>query len=147
LPRPGQHDPAKEKYWNETIAAWHDSGLARAPFCRKRGIALSTFCGWEAKLRLGSEGVRRGATAAQLGPPRRKKRKKRFLGARQAATNTDNVGPTNFVRVNCERDLDKSPEDERNQLIEISCPNGFLIKLPQSTSTDTVLAILVALNK
>ena len=148
MPRPGQQDPAKEKLWRETIAAWQDSGLPRSPFCRKRGIALSTFCGWEAKLRLRSEQVRPDASAAQPQPTRKKKnRKKHFVSAPKAATYADTDSPANFVRVNIESEDDKSPADDRNKLIEITCPNGFLIKLPQSTSTDTVLAILVALSK
>ena len=41
----------KKRYWERRIEAWQRSGLSQREFCAKRGLALSTFQWWRAKLR------------------------------------------------------------------------------------------------
>lgn len=37
--------------WREHLAAWAQSGLSQAEFCRRRGLALPSFYYWRARLR------------------------------------------------------------------------------------------------
>jgi hypothetical protein len=41
----------KRRYWKRRVEAWERSGLSQRQFCAKRGLALSTFQWWRAKLR------------------------------------------------------------------------------------------------
>jgi len=41
----------KQAYWKKSIDAWKRSGSSQREFCAKRGLALSTFQWWRAKLR------------------------------------------------------------------------------------------------
>ena len=37
----------KERYWQESVTDWRESGLSIAEFCKQRGIAPSTFWYWK----------------------------------------------------------------------------------------------------
>jgi hypothetical protein len=43
----------KRTVWEKRIDAWEHSGQSQRVFCAKRGLALSTFQWWRAKLRQG----------------------------------------------------------------------------------------------
>jgi hypothetical protein len=37
--------------WHELVARFEQSGQSREQFCAERGLALSSFCRWQGKLR------------------------------------------------------------------------------------------------
>jgi len=41
----------KQAYWKKRVGQWGRSGQSQREFCAKRGLALSTFQWWRAKLR------------------------------------------------------------------------------------------------
>jgi hypothetical protein len=41
----------KQAYWKKRVGQWERSGQSQRGFCAKRGLALSTFQWWRAKLR------------------------------------------------------------------------------------------------
>ena len=41
----------KESYWRSRVAEWSGSGLSQAEYCRRSGIALSTFQLWKRRLK------------------------------------------------------------------------------------------------
>jgi hypothetical protein len=42
---------AKRAYWKQRITEWARSGQSQRVFCNERGLVLSTFQWWRAKLR------------------------------------------------------------------------------------------------
>lgn len=50
MPRLGQRDRAKEKYWRKVFADWEISALSGAAFCRYHNINYSQFCDWRKTL-------------------------------------------------------------------------------------------------
>lgn len=44
-------DTTKQDQWTRIIAEWETSGLLQKKFCVARGISLSLFCYWRARLR------------------------------------------------------------------------------------------------
>jgi transposase-like protein len=40
----------RAKYWSDLVAAWSQSGLSQAEFCRRRGINGGTFVWWKRQL-------------------------------------------------------------------------------------------------
>jgi len=42
-----------EKYWNDQISRWHQSGLSRREYCRRENISYWTFRDWLKKFELG----------------------------------------------------------------------------------------------
>jgi hypothetical protein len=144
LPQPGQYDPAKEKYWRQTIAAWRDSGLSKSQFCRHHGIKLNLLSNWTRRL------DERDAQANLRRPVQRAARRN---GNAQKARTRRNVTPVSsgvddpagFVEVNVSPDHQASCDYESTGLIEISCPSGVVIKLPPLMETDKLLTVLHAL--
>lgn len=53
-----------DQEWASILSAFHRSGLSQAAFCRRRGLALSTF-----RLRLAAEGRSRGPDSGRGGSP------------------------------------------------------------------------------
>ena len=49
----------RARYWGRLVAAWENSGLSQAAFCRRRRLKAVTFSWWKRRLR-GSE--QRGGT-------------------------------------------------------------------------------------
>jgi hypothetical protein len=41
----------KRAVWQRRIARWEHSGRSQEPFCRERGLPLSTFQWWRARLK------------------------------------------------------------------------------------------------
>ncbi|WP_435106578.1 IS66 family insertion sequence element accessory protein TnpA [Arhodomonas sp. AD133] len=46
----GRHIRRSEAQWREIFAAHEASGLSQAAFCRREGLALSTFAYWKRRL-------------------------------------------------------------------------------------------------
>lgn len=132
----GKRDLEKEKYWREVISSWQASGLSKAQFCREQGLKLNTLCGWVS--------VIRGRDAEQPAQLKRSKRNRRLA-------NTANVPkgkqpPIEFVEAKCTdhvRRLEAHPETDR---IEISTPDGLVVKLPAALNSALLFAVLQALR-
>lgn len=44
------HAESKRAYWVKRVSEWRSSGQTQKAFCAQRGVALSTFQWWRAKL-------------------------------------------------------------------------------------------------
>jgi transposase len=53
----------RARHWRRVLGAWERSGLTQSAFCRREGIALSTFHWW--KRRLATD----GKASARVGRP------------------------------------------------------------------------------
>jgi len=51
MAKPGQRDPAKERFWRTTFAAWRTSGESARGFCSRRGLTETAFYFWRKELR------------------------------------------------------------------------------------------------
>ena len=40
----------RARYWSDLVAAWSQSGLSQAEFCRRRGINGGSFAWWKRRL-------------------------------------------------------------------------------------------------
>lgn len=41
----------RAKYWSALVAAWSQSGLSQAEFCRRRGVKVASLAWWKRQLR------------------------------------------------------------------------------------------------
>ena len=44
-------EPAKRTHWEKRIAEWESSGQSQKAFCAERGLPLSTFQWWRARIK------------------------------------------------------------------------------------------------
>jgi hypothetical protein len=51
MAKPGQRDPAKERFWRTTFSAWRTSGASVRAFCTRRGLTETAFYFWRTELR------------------------------------------------------------------------------------------------
>jgi transposase-like protein len=51
MPRLGQRDPERERFWRRTMKAWARSGETIRGFCAEQGLAESAFHAWRRELR------------------------------------------------------------------------------------------------
>jgi hypothetical protein len=51
MAKPGQRDPAKERFWRTTFSAWRTSGESVRAFCTRRGLTETAFYFWRKELR------------------------------------------------------------------------------------------------
>lgn len=49
----------RAKYWSDLVAAWSQSGLSQAEFCRRRGVNGGTFVWWKRRLQGPAADVRK----------------------------------------------------------------------------------------
>ena len=71
----------RARYWSDLVAAWSQSGLSQAEFCRHRSVNGGTFVWWKRQL----------ANAAGIGPKRRgrpPKASSRFVEVRLAGVSS-----------------------------------------------------------
>jgi hypothetical protein len=40
----------RAKYWQRLVAAWEESGLSQAEFCRRRDVSAGSFAWWKRRL-------------------------------------------------------------------------------------------------
>ena len=60
---------AKARYWGNHVAAWPDSGLSQAEYCRRHGLKAHNLCYWVKKLgvaRAVELGAAEAASAVEL---------------------------------------------------------------------------------
>jgi hypothetical protein len=63
----------RARYWSDLVAAWSQSGVSQAEFCRRRDVKLVTFVWWKRQLQRVPGGVadvpkRRGRPAKAASP-------------------------------------------------------------------------------
>jgi hypothetical protein len=46
-----RRDPQRERFWRETLAAWHQSDKSVRAFCASRRLSQASFYGWRRTLR------------------------------------------------------------------------------------------------
>ena len=51
MPRSGERDRAKERYWRKVFADWNISALSGAEYCRRHEISYSQFQDWRKTLK------------------------------------------------------------------------------------------------
>jgi len=79
----------RARHWRRVLAAWRQSGVTQAAFCRREGISTATFYWW--KRRLGGEG--KGSACAT----RRAPHADRFVELRPAEAATASTGPAPLI--------------------------------------------------
>jgi len=47
----GDRDPARERFWRQTLSAWRASGLSVREFCGRRDLTETAFYFWRSELR------------------------------------------------------------------------------------------------
>ena len=59
----------RESYWRSHMAEWSGSGLSQAEYCRRSGLALSTFQLWKRRLKPQEPSVEERSIIAVPFPP------------------------------------------------------------------------------
>jgi hypothetical protein len=50
MPKKGEFDPVKERYWRRQLAAFEASGMTGEEFCRQRGLTRASLSNWRKRL-------------------------------------------------------------------------------------------------
>jgi len=50
MPKKGERDPFKERYWRKALADWQASGLSAKRFCDENDVHYTGFMNWRKKL-------------------------------------------------------------------------------------------------
>jgi len=50
MPRRGERDPERERFWRRTIKAWGRSGASIRGFCAEHGLTETAFHAWRREL-------------------------------------------------------------------------------------------------
>ena len=50
MPKKGESDPVKEKFWRKQISDFEASGMTVAEFCRSRELSDKNFSNWRKRL-------------------------------------------------------------------------------------------------
>ena len=50
MPKKGECDPIKHRYWRKVLADWHASGLFAKEFCIKHNVHYNNFINWRKRL-------------------------------------------------------------------------------------------------
>jgi hypothetical protein len=116
----------RAKHWQKLIAAWEQSGLTQAEFCRRRGLKVVSFAWWKRKLG--------GAGARSQEPGRRRS----ASGGKGARASFVEVGLSSRVLAAGSGNALPSAG------YEIVLPNGPLIRLPVDFDPDQVSRLLGA---
>lgn len=132
----GKRDLEKEKLWREIIARWRDSGLSKSQFCYRENLKLNTFCNWISVI-----AERDTEQLREAGSKRRAKQKaQRRNRAAGKGTSAD------FVQAKCSVQANSSPLEAVANRIEISTPDGLVIRLPGNSNSALLFAVLQALR-
>jgi len=51
MPRAGERDQHKERFWRRLIGQWQRSGLTARDFCAQRGVSEPSFYAWRRTIR------------------------------------------------------------------------------------------------
>jgi transposase-like protein len=51
MPRRGERDQHKERFWRRLIGQWRRSGLTARDFCAERGVSEPSFYAWRRTIR------------------------------------------------------------------------------------------------
>jgi hypothetical protein len=130
----GRRDLEKEKYWRNMIPRWESSGLSKPEFSQKENISLASLNNWISIIDRRDEEKRRELARDRVQRTREQQRKSR------AAKSSPK-----FVEAKLSKEYVPKQMPDGNQ-IEISTPDGFVIKLPISSNSAFLFAILQALR-
>lgn len=50
MPKKGERDPFKERYWRKALADWEASGLSAKRFCDENDVHYTGFMNWKKRL-------------------------------------------------------------------------------------------------
>ena len=119
----GQELTAKEATWRQRMVQWEQSDLAQAAFCRRYGLALSTFQWWRKRL-----GGPRPQSRNEAARPRQA-RHSAFIPVRMKA---DSAGGTLVLPV-------------RPWACEVANPSGVTVRLRECPSVARLGRLAAAL--
>jgi transposase-like protein len=103
--------------WSAAVAAWRESGLSAAEFCRRHGLVQSTFQWW--RWRLGREATPGVAAVPAL------------VAVRVVGSPADGGG---------------SPAEPAAAVLELVLPSGVRLRVPAGFDERTVAGVLWALG-
>lgn len=81
----------RARYWSDLVAAWSQSGLSQAEFCRRRGVNGGTFAWWKRQLEKAAGPAAARPAVTSVGAKRRGRPPKtaaRFVEVRLAGTSS-----------------------------------------------------------
>jgi len=132
----GKRDLEKEKLWREIIARWRASGLSKSQFCYRENLKLNTFCNWISVIaERDTEQLREAASKRRAS--QKAQRRNRAAGKGTSA---------DFVQAKCSAQPNSPTTDVAADRIEISTPDGLVIRLPGSSNSALLFAVLQALR-
>lgn len=105
--------------WPSAVAAWRASGLTAPEFCRRRGLALSTFRWWRWRL-------------------------SREVGPRSESATAPSLLPVRVVDTGGEAG-GAPPPDGAPSFLEVVLPSGARLRVPAGFDERTVAGVLWAL--
>lgn len=127
MPRKGEINLDRLKYWRQILAAFEASGLSGQEYCRKNGVPYTAFANRRRRIAL--------MDAQAL--TEKKPASKKFAGRKPAASASSAKTPRDveFAEVKLsDRDLGtKAPIQLAGVVstLEIVLPNGIVVRLPQ----------------
>ena len=116
----------RAKYWQGLVAAWEQSGLTQAEFCRRRGVKVGSFAWWKRKL---------GGTNGRTSRP-----------ARRRAASDGNDKRASFIEVGLSRRVLAAGSGHAlsSAGYEIVLPDGVVVRLPGDFDPEQVTGLLRA---
>ena len=131
MARPGRpRDRQKETFWRQTLQRFEGSGLSAAQFCRRHGLALSSFWAWKRTLRLRQQQTKAAPAATAAAPPKPSQ-------------------PTAlpfFVPLRLQQDNQHDAGVSAPPLLEVFLPNGLRLRLPQHFDSQALQRLLSLLR-
>jgi len=115
MPKKGEFDPIKERYWRRQVAAFEASGLSAQEFCRQRGIRPAHLSNW-----------------------------RRRLADRDAANAEQQSGHPDFAQVRLDEPSATSEEIRRGADIamEVVLGNGIVLRIADQCSMNLLASVI-----
>jgi hypothetical protein len=142
MPRPGDRDFIKERYWRRAFADWKISALTAAEYCRRHSIKYWQFLDWQKTLRKRDIEIER--RTAEL----RKEHKQKLADCKKTQAvkteETKSACAPDFVPVSVTEKVPNSTVQSNG--LEIVLPCGTSIRLHDRGSLDLFSAALAVLE-
>lgn len=118
MPKKGERDPIKERYWRKVLADWHASGMFAKEFCIANNIHYNNFINWRKRI------------------PERDDE----IAQERESLETVCFAPVRVV--GAERSNENLAGDKSTTALEVALPNGIVLRLsstcPMKLVSDVV---------
>jgi len=137
MPKRGQRDLAKEKYWRKIIEQFKESGLSGQAFCGLKKLKYTTFADWRREI-AARDAEKQSGRRSKFG---RASRVKSSSNGIKAASSQ----PANFAEINVVSDKTEETKIVPVGTIDIILTSGITLRVPQTSSlkfTSSLLSVL-----